>query len=297
MNRIFKLFSLVFAAVLIIPSCTKDDDNVKVAPLRDYAAQYEVDKALIEEYLDTHFITVDADYNATITKIPTDGTQLSIREQTDYALDFKMVNRNSVDYKVYYLKLREGENERPTSLDSIHVSYRGNLAATGEQFDSAQNPMWFQLEDVVPGWAAIMPLFKTGNYDQTEGPNPVNFTGYGAGVMFLPSGLGYFGNPGVSGTIPVYSNLVFSFKLFALRYKDHDRDGIFSKDEVANPGDDPLEYDSDGDGFANMYDVDDDGDRILTKNEIQKDPITGIINFTDCDNDGIPDYLDAKLCP
>ena len=38
-----------------------------------------------------------------------------------------------------------------------------------------------------------------------------------------------------------------------------------------------------------MYDVDDDNDGVLTKNELDKND-DGIID--DTDNDGIPDYLD-----
>lgn len=270
MNKIFKLF-FVFVLFIIMPSCNKDDDT-KLEPLRDYGEQYVKDLDSIDKYIDTHYMEVDADYNVTFTKIPTGGAQQSIRQQTDYPLDFTMVQNDDqdVNYKVYYIKLREGTERRPTAVDSVHVAYRGTLVSD-VQFDYAASPLWFQLQDVVPGWAEIIPKFKTGTYETTEGPNPVNYQNYGAGIMFLPSALGYYANSSPSGTIAGYSPLIFSFKLMELRYKDHDRDGILSKDE-GNPNDPTMkliDYDSDGDGLANMYDVDDDGDHVLTKNELK----------------------------
>src|SRR5690606_26668749 len=98
--------------------------------------------------------------------------------------------------------------------------------------------------------------------------NPVTFADYGVGVMFLPSGLAYYNQ--VTGAVPRYSPLIFTFNLYELNYRDHDNDGILSKDEVANPGDNPLDYDSDNDGIPNMYDKDDDNDSYLTRFEISE---------------------------
>ena len=270
MNKFFKIIFAI-ALTVTISSCNKDDDPY-VEPLRDYSEQYAKDLDSIDEYIDTHYMEVDADYNVTFTEIPENGTQLSIRQQTTYPLDFTMVQNDDhdVNYKVYFIKLREGTERRPSEVDSVHVAYRGSLVSD-VQFDYAASPLWFQLEDVVPGWAEIIPKFKTGTYDLSEGPNPVTYNNYGAGIMFLPSGLGYYANSSPSGTIASYSPLIFSFKLMELRYKDHDRDGVLSKDE-GNPNDPTvklIDYDSDGDGLANMFDVDDDGDHVLTKNEIK----------------------------
>jgi len=291
MNNYFKIV-LFLAIGLTIASCTKNDTIPSVA-LREYKVQYAADLDSIDKYIDTHYITVDADYNVTMTKIPVGGTQLSIRLQQTYPLDSVKVqnDEHNVNYKVYYLKLREGTNQRTTAVDSVYVSYKGNLLTNG-QFDYSESPIWFQLQTVVAGWGEIIPLFKTGTYDTTEGPNPTSFSNFGAGVMFLPSGLGYY-NQIPSAYIPSYSPLIFSFKLKSQRYRDHDRDGILSKDEVDPTvvGQKPEDYDSDGDKFANMYDIDDDGDYYMTKNEIHKNA-NGTIIFEDTDGDGIPNYLD-----
>ncbi len=314
MNKIYQLFSLLVIGILFA-SCGKDDDQY-IAPPRDYAVQYPVDLANIEKFLDEYYMEVSPEFDVTFTKIPEGGTQLSIKDQTAYPLQFKMVNKNEVDYKVYYISLREGINDKPSRVDSVYVSYKGTsiflkneavVPATTPptyvdnlytaQFDYAQTPIWFKLEEVVPGWQEIIPLFKTGDFDTTSGPNPTTFTDFGAGIMFLPSGLGYY-NSSPNSQLPSYSSLIFTFKLNSLRYRDHDKDGILSKDEVdpAVLGQNPKDYDSDGDTFANMFDLDDDGDHILTKNEIHKDT-SGNIIFEDCDGDSIPNYLDPTICP
>jgi FKBP-type peptidyl-prolyl cis-trans isomerase FkpA len=304
MNNIFKILSAVVFCGLLA-SCSKSDDPV--TPLRDYAEQYAADIDSIDDYIDTHYMTVDpTNFDVTFTEIPTGGTQQSIRTQTLYPLKDTLVKEDGIEYKIYFIKFREGDavnGKRPTQVDSVHVSYRGTRL-TDDQFDDATNPVWFGLQDVITGWTHIMPNFKTGTYTTAPGPNPITFNDFGAGVMFLPSGLAYFNN--AAGSIPSYSPIIFSFKLYELRYRDHDRDGILSKDErnlnpnipanlrwKENPflgydinGDGTIDtsnklydsngdgivdskeyYDTDGDGTPNMLDIDDDGDGILTKLE------------------------------
>jgi hypothetical protein len=286
MNKVYQLFFLCFVALTV--SCSKSDDN-DVEPLRDFAEQYATDLDSIDKYIDSHYIEVDEDFNVSMLPIPAGGTQQSIRTQTDYPLQFKMITQHEIEYKVYYLKVREGINENPSRVDSVLVSYKGNLLSD-TTFDQAQSPVWFPLESVVQGWAEIIPMFKTGNYENVEGPNPVSFTDFGVGVMFLPSGLAYYGQ--AAGSIPRYSPLIFSFNLYELDYRDHDLDGILSKDEVAVPGDNPLVYDLDGDARPNMYDTDDDGDSFLTRVEISEDD-TIVFPYPTCTS-GIPKYLDPS---
>lgn len=295
MNNIFKILSAVVFCGLLA-SCSKSDDPV--TPLRDYAEQYAADIDSIDDYIDTHYMTVDpTTFDVTFTEIPTGGTQQSIRAQTLYPLKDTLVKEDGIEYKIYFIKFREGDavnGKRPTQVDSVHVSYRGTRL-TDDQFDDATNPVWFGLQDVITGWTHVMPNFKTGTYTTAPGPNPITFNDFGAGVMFLPSGLAYFNN--AAGSIPSYSPIIFSFKLYELRYRDHDRDGILSKDERKlsstlastdplspnfyklrwreNPflgydydGDGDVEiYDTDGDGTTNMLDIDDDADGIPTKLE------------------------------
>lgn len=273
-------------------SCNKDDDNGSAA-LRDYDEQYAKDLDTIEEFIDTHAMTVSADFDVTFTEVAANAPN-SIRNQTDYPLTFKMVHMDDhgtdgLDYKVYYINLREGGNKRPTYVDSTYVSYKGVLI-NNNTFDEAESPTWFPLYNTIQGWQEIIPLFKTGFYSSGGGPDPVTFTDFGAGVVFVPSGLAYYAQTRTG--IPSYSSLVFNFKLYELDYVDHDRDGILSKDEVDSEHPDPQDLDTDGDGTANLFDVDDDGDGIMTKYEVNFDS-SGNLIFQDCDGDSTPNYLDV----
>ena len=286
MKNIFKiLIALVFCSLLT--SCNREEDTA-VTPIRDFAEQYAADLDSINKFIDTHSMTVNpTNFDVSFSKITTVGTP-SIRTQTQYQLKDTLVKEDGIEYKIYFIKFREGDavnGKRPTQVDSIHVAYRG-VRLSNDQFDEASNPIWFGLQDVITGWTHIMPNFKTGTYTTAPGPNPITFNDFGAGIMFLPSGLAYYNN--TTSTIPSYSPIIFSFKLYELRYRDHDRDGILSKDERKldpsisadlrwreNPflgydydGNGTVEiYDTDGDGIPNMLDIDDDGDGYQTKFE------------------------------
>ncbi len=276
MNNFLKLLSIFFT-ISFLASCSKSKDPEYV-PLRDYNVQYAADLDSIDKYINTHHIDFDSNYNVTFST--TTVASMNIRNQTNIILKDTMVYQrytatDSINYKVYFIKFREGTQKRPTQVDSIHVSYRG-ITLADDQFDNAQTPVWFKIQDVVSGWSHILPNFHTGTYVASTGSNPTTFDNFGAGVMFLPSGLAYYSN--IAGIIPSYSPIIFSFKLYELQYRDHDGDGILSKDERSTSGinpltdwtKNPLKYDSDGDGYANMYDIDDDGDNFLTKTETLK---------------------------
>lgn len=69
---------------------------------------------------------------------------------------------------------------------------------------------------------------------------------------------------------------------------DHDGDGVLSSQEGI-----ATEKDTDGDGIPDYLDIDDDGDNILTRVEIEVTATNSVNNFPDSDNDGTPDFLDA----
>ncbi len=301
MNNIYKILS-AFIFCVVLAACSKSN-NTDPVPIRDYATQYAADKDTIDKYLNTHYMTVDpTTFDVTFTKIAPGGAQQSIKTQTQYPLLDTIVVQDGINYHIPFIKFREGDiinGKRPTQVDSIHVAYKGvtmtdhktsELNYNEIDFDAAVNPVWFKLQDVISGWTHILTNFHTGTYTT----NPTTFVNYGAGVMFLPSGLAYYNN--ATSNIGAYSPLIFTFKLCEVHYRDHDGDGILSKDErkldpsvspllrwKENPasgydynGDGVIDstemYDTDGDGIPNMYDTDDDGDHILTRVETVKDP-------------------------
>ena len=70
---------------------------------------------------------------------------------------------------------------------------------------------------------------------------------------------------------------------------DHDNDGILSIFEDVDGDGKPFGDDSDGDNLWNMYDVDDDGDGVLTINVDKNND-----NVIDDSNNENLDYLDPN---
>lgn len=305
MNKVTFYF-IVSIASLFLFSCTKTDPIAEITPPRAYADQYKTDIADIEEYLKANYITVVDhpgfvdDQNVTINKLDADHT-VSIWNQTKYQLKFREVSLHDIVYKLYYLVLRPGIGESPTNVDGVFAAYRGDylqrIAATtttpiipsyisATKFEETKFPQsFFSLYSTVPGWGETFPQFKKGTYT-TNADGSISYNDFGAGVIFLPSGLGYY-NRG-AGSIPSYAPLVFSFKLYEIQRLDQDNDGILSYQEDLN-GDgymydyrntviyptspeDAIRYadDTDKDGIPNVFDSDDDGDNYTTKLELKK---------------------------
>ena len=294
MKKVFLILVVLFSTTLIT-KCDKSEDTV-IVPLRDYAEQYAADKITIDTYISTHYYKVDTDFNVDFKKIstvnpttPAGYATLSSISTTDNTVfphfEEITINRNNVDYKVRIIKFRQGNGgvtgtKRPTQLDSVKVAYKGltteePTTTTTNQFDISENPTWLNLQSVIVGWAELFPCFNSGDYGTIIGPEPTVFSNFGAGVFFIPSGLGYFASS--QPNIPAYSPLIFTMKLFEVQYCDQDKDGIFSKDERPTTSTtlpdyriNPLNTDTDGDGTPDCYDIDDDGDSFLTKYETRK---------------------------
>ncbi|SEP56748.1 FKBP-type peptidyl-prolyl cis-trans isomerase [Flavobacterium urocaniciphilum] len=255
---------LLLPFIFLMVGCPKDDSPTQ-EPARDYLEVYNEDIAEIEDFMDTHFMTVDGDYNVSFTEITPSTPGTAISDRSD--LDFKIVNKNGVDHKLYFIKLREGIGENPTKLDSVFTSYKG-FKTDLTSFDTAPNPIWLQLQDVIKGWQELFPEFKSGTSTTNMTTGITTYNDYGAGVMFVPSGLGYFNVAPTS--IGGYTPIIFNFKLMNVRYKDHDGDKILSKEEYLGTGlVSGTAIDTDGDGNPDYADVDDDADGVITKKELR----------------------------
>jgi len=312
MNK-FKYYFIVIITCLSLFSCSKDDNNsTKTEPLRDYAEQYDDDIAIIEDYLETHYIEnpeTAADEDVVFTKIPEGGEQPSIRSylnsETFPKLLVREVELHSNTYKIYYLVLREGSGVSPTNVDEFLAAYRGEYLSyktdsetevttlESTLFEEIKYPnSFFGLNETIVGWSEIFPQFKTGTYESNS-DGTVSYSDFGAGVMFLPSGLAYYEKR--SGSIPSYSPLIFSFKLYEINRTDLDGDGIPNYLEDLD-GDgylrtvaagDNIADDTDGDGIPDYLDIDDDGDGYTTKLEItdSEDNLYDFESIPDCSGD------------
>jgi len=326
MNK-FKFYFILLIATVSLFSCSKDE-SVTYEPPREYSVQYATDIKVIEDYLNTYYLDMDltdpnfADKDVVITKIPVGGTQPSLMSYSTATTTYprllsREVSLHSIVYKLYYLVLREGVGIEPCNVDGVLTSYRGDylesIAATTTdaasinaiKFEEIKFPQsFFDLPNTIQGWGETFPEFKTGTYISNS-DGTITYKDFGAGVMFLPSGLAYY-NSG-SGSIPSYSPLVFSFKLYEIKRLDQDADGIPSFQEDIN-GDGYVRYlatgienidDTDKDGVPDFLDVDDDGDNYTTKLELKKPDGTyhTFETVPSCSGQTVKRYLTASCKP
>jgi len=275
MNNIFKL--LFISTVFInIMACNEDEEEtVTVIPENDRTEQQVEDAAALENYLNTHYYNaaeVNAMENPTIDDleitellegetIPSDATLLIS------AVETKSTTYSEVEYEYYILNIKQGEGAvSPMFSDKVRVNYSGFLM-DGTEFDRSSTPVVFDLVYVVAGWSRAIPHFNVASSFASNSDGTVSFDGYGMGVMFLPSGLGYYSTSQTS--IPSYSNLIFKFELMQSETNDHDSDGIPSYLEDVNLDNDLFNDDKDANTFPNFIDQDDDGDGTITADEIK----------------------------
>ena len=297
MNK-FKFYFVVISFAALLFSCNNNDDTPEPVPVRAFDVQYDTDITTIEAYLNSYYIVNDvnnpdfADEDIVFAKIPDGGDQKSIfdflNSDSYPKLLVKKISLHDIEYEIYYLKLR-ADNEsgkQPTRVDEVLAAYSGFYLSSkteeagttieGTPFETVVFPQsMLGLDRTIRGWGEIFPRFTTGIYDATPSPDPASFTNFGAGVMFLPSGLAYFNSPPLGSRIPSYAPLVFTFKLYDVKQADQDQDGILSIDEnVVDENGNFTNQDTDKDGISDYLDIDDDGDGVLTKNEIK---INGVI--------------------
>lgn len=308
-----KVALFIFSLILGLVSCNKDDegDDFVEVPVRDRAEQQVTDNDSIIGYLETHYYNSDA-INAlkpnvgiadiVITQLEEGETEAPaghtlLKKGDDWAVEKHSVDFANTTYEFYVLKLNDGGGESPSFADEVRVRYEG-YQLDGSVFDSAVTPVDFDLIELVAGWRKVLPAFNASTSFEVGGDGLVNYNNHGVGVMFLPSGLGYFSTG--TGGIPPYSPLVFKFDLLQkLKEGDHDNDGVPSYLEdlngdgeftLADPEDDTVTHDdTDGDFIPDYFDSDDDGDGVLTIDE----DIDGDGDPTnDIGANGIPKYLD-----
>jgi hypothetical protein len=291
MSKIKFYFILLIVTVVTISSCNKDDNNdTPYVPPKPYAEQYAVDIVTIEDYLKANYITVVNnpgavnDQDITIAKLDADHPT-SIWDQKEYALKSRDVKLNGIVYKLYYLVLRQGVGESPCNVDGVLTAYKGEYLSSVTEanvttikstlFEEVKSPnKIYDLYYTVRGWKEIFPQLKVGIY-KTNMDGTVTYNDFGAAVMFIPSGLGYYNK--VKTDIPAYSPLVFNVKLYEINRLDHEyymsgNVPIYVPDGVKS-----FQEDIDGDGY------------MWNKSELQE----GVtINPDDTDGDGIPDFLD-----
>ena len=106
------------------------------------------------------------------------------------------VTDSGLQYKV----IEMGDGPKPAASDKVTVHYRGSLL-NGTEFDSSyarNQPMTFQLDQVIPGWTEGVQLMPVGS----------KF------MFYIPPNLAY--GAGGSGPIGPNSTLVFEVELLGI---------------------------------------------------------------------------------
>lgn len=313
MNRI-----IIFCAILItLWSCGNDDNivnGVEVAPPRALSDVVVEDDVKIQDYLRTHFYNYEDfenppenfDFNIVIDTIAGDNqnkipilereelTFVDVNVSSDNFLDIP--EEDNISHRLYYLSAREGDGDTPTIVDSVYIKYEG-FRLNNSVFDA--NLTWFDLQGVglpsnsgafVKGFEKGLTLFKDGNELLVNDDGTFEIKDSGIGVIFMPSGLGYFNNSQQVGE--AYAPLAFKIDLLETNTSDHDRDGVPSIMEDLDEDLDLFNDDTDEDGLPDYLDSDDDNDEIPTIDEIELDVDGNFVGFRDTDGDGIWDHLD-----
>ena len=335
---------LVF--ILVIIGCEQDDDSIPTVPERDRTEQQIADKDSLEDYLRGHYynsslfesgtnLTID---DIVITEMPVDENGNYLPEPPDPAnntrlwdaVELKTTTFQDVDYEYYILRLNQGGGESPEFTDQVRVVYEGFLETTGDVFDEVATPIELSMQGipgvggtggVIRGWQLILSDFNTAeSFEINNGL--VQYDDFGLGVMFIPSGLGYYSVPVPN--VPSYSNLIFKFELLQFEVNDHDGDGVPSYIEDVNGNLDVLDDNSDEDGLPDFFDTDDDDDDVATFDELipttytvdtnifEEEPVLGpfefeisrsevdgvitinTVSFADANGNDIFDHLDSE---
>ncbi|MBP93127.1 MAG: peptidylprolyl isomerase [Flavobacteriaceae bacterium] len=336
--KLRKILLLLIVVSTVLTACKKDDDFGDPVQLRDATEVYEEDLEDIEEYLQTHFynyeefqenspyslendefrIVFDTIAGSNIDKIP-------LMDMVDY----KTVPFGGIDYKLYYLNVRQGLGNEIHFSDQATLIYEGSSIIDNLIFDSAVNEEKFNLLTVgtslgvVTGFQQGVIQFNTSDSYTDNNDGTTSYHNHGIGAVFIPSGLGYFDQP-LEG-VPSYTPIIFKFNLYERTILDHDLDGIPSYMEDLDENGNAYNDDTDGDLLPNFVDNDDDNDGYFTRDELEyeeyaimvgdPEPIfadnefessrqenNGVITIktviiTDRDDDGVPDYLDIDTIP
>ena len=314
----FRLYILLITILLVGFSCGDDDDDgIIEVPEADRTEQQVIDNDSLVSYLHSHYVNVSLMSNnptisfteININQLPDDG-ELPNPDQNSLLIDIVETLTTTyfdVEYEYYILKINQGGSENsPNFSDKVRVSYEGTLM-DDTVFDSSSTPVDFDLTSTIAGWGRVLPEFNIAEDFVINSDGTVTYNNPGIGIMFLPSGLGYYS--AAAGSVPVYSNLIFKFKVFQSELNDHDFDNVPSHLEDINEDYDLTNDNSDNDTFADFVDSDDDNDGTLTIDEDLEpdsdltvdrdgdgDPTNDIGDGDptndDTDGDGIPNYLD-----
>ena len=111
-----------------------------------------------EEFIAKRRASAEADRHASAAANAAEGDSFLLENRTKEGV---VVTDSGLQYKVITM----GDGPKPAATDSVTVHYRGTLL-DGTEFDSSYSrnqPMSFQLDQVIPGWTEGVQLMPVGS--------------------------------------------------------------------------------------------------------------------------------------
>ncbi len=331
------LLITILGGLLCFLSCNNDDsDGLENSSIRERGPQNILDANYLSDFLDNYtYNNIPFEQDNTLDhksiefyRIKDDnGNPIILTEQQQSVSNGENlrnsvlsidVNAFDVNYKLYYIVVRQGKGKEVAISDDILTSFKG--AAIGEAGSLNQTPSQALISETpfidtddrfwltgfreldpslnradlsVDGFAQIQAKFKTAPPINPEQPcrvittndnGSVVLSDFGVGIMIIPSGLAFYqisleNNP-LGASLNPYSNILYTFSLYNNELNDLDNDGIPDLAEGINQSENII--DTDGDGIVNHLDADDDNDGRLTINEIERTDLNPSVDYN-CD--------------
>ncbi len=146
-----------------------------------------------EQFIAKRRAAAEAERQAAATKNAAEGDKFLLDNRNKEGV---VVTDSGLQYKV----IEMGDGPKPAASDRVTVNYRGTLL-DGEEFDSSyarNQPMTFQLDQVIPGWTEGVQLMPVGS----------KF------MFYIPPNLAYGPNGG--GPIGPNATLIFEVELLSI---------------------------------------------------------------------------------
>jgi FKBP-type peptidyl-prolyl cis-trans isomerase FkpA len=249
MNKIKNIFLLLLLGVVVMYSCS-EDNNAFANPFLDVNHEELAlrDNDSIVKFLKNNYYDVSLDSIKTLV----DG-EIALFDDTSKLKTISVID-NDIEHTLYVYVIEEGQpapvKGNPTVMDSVYVKYSGraffNAQLQTSNFEINNTGIWFTLSNVIKGWKHGFTkllggeLKKEANGDTFNGP--ITYLNTGKGFLVIPSGLAYTSsNANNYSNTFVDTNLVFFVELLDIvEDTDHDNDGVPSILEDANGDGDPT---------------------------------------------------------
>lgn len=227
-----KVILALFALSVLVVSCKKDDDH-KQEPPRDRGEEAIVAQNEIEEFLSAHTYnyeefenpTSDFDYRVVIDSMEAGSGRTPLIEQVEYKMVDDVFEPN-VKYKLYYLKVAQGEGAAVTDAEVVYITYETWRLSNNELLErtNSSQPKPFVLDNKASNTGlkeALKEFNAAENFIDNE-DGTIDYEGYGIGAVFVPSGLAFFNNPPLGAPIGYYNQLIHTFQVKGISEKEEE---------------------------------------------------------------------------